>query len=425
MSHKKTEGEAKRDVERKTGLDNVQVFHLQQRELRENGLLVDLSVHGVSQFYARVDWTLDLGIPKEDVRRERLTPGRKALIPDGKLKSLETRARRCLERHSLEIAAFGGYRYIPDTAFWDWKEQHDAIVQQWEDEIEAKCADWDNLLYQLETDFSKMARETYLTLLGRRHTESNGDVETVLDQYPTMQDFVSAVVGKAKSKLPTRAEIRATCRITVRPATFMLDHETEAMLLEAATLNVERQRKWDELNYWKRREQAEAQEAEAKAKSAEQEQIQQEALLRVERVETERRQRHKTEALREAQLEMARESLAEMGSPFQQVIHGLRGQILQTTEELLTNVRKHGRVLGKTNEKATNMIAMFRLLNAAGDNELESKLTELQSELTIGPSLRDADAVIKALEDVATVAMASAEEVIDLTTLDAWDMLEV
>jgi hypothetical protein len=422
---RKTEQEARRDAEAKTGLSNVQVFHLQQEELRENGLLVDLSVHGVSQFYARVDWTLDLGIPSEDVRRERLTPGRKALIPDGKLKSLETRARRCLERHSLEIAAFGGYRYVPDTAFWDWKEQHDAIVQEWEDEIEAKCADWDNLVHQLEVDFSRMARETYLTLVGRRHTDDNGDIEEVLDQYPTMQSFVSAVVDKAKAKLPTRAEIRATCRIVVRPATFLLDHETEAMLLEAATLSAERQRKLDEANYWRRHDIAMAEEAEAKAKAAKQEQVQQEALLRVERIETERRERHKTEALREAQLEMARESLAEMGSPFQQVIDGLRSQILQTTEELLANVRKHGRVLGKTNEKATNMIAMFRLLNAAGDNELEGKLNELQAELTIGPSLRDADAVINALQEVANVAMTSAEEVIDLTTLDAWDMLEV
>ena len=422
---RKTEKQAKDAAEAKTGLGNVQVYHLQQRELRENGILVSLSVHGVSQFYARVDWTLDLGIPKEDVRRERLTPGRKALIPDGKLKSLETRVRRCLERHSLEIAAFGDYRYVPDTAFWDWKDAHDSIVQEWEDEIESKIAEWDDLLYQLETDFSAMARETYMTLLGRRHTESNGDVDEVLDRYPNMNRFVRAVVAQAEAKLPTPAQIRETCRIVVHPATFLLDDETEAALLEAAELSMARQKKLDEANYWRRQDMARAEEAEAKASTAKQEQITQEAMLRVDRVEHERREQHRTAALREAQLEMARESITEMGSPFQQVIDGLRTQILTTTEELLTNVRKHGRVLGKTNQKATNMIAMFRLLNAAGDRELESKLDELQGELTISPDLRDADAVISILEDVAGVAMSSAEEVIDLTTLDAWDMLEV
>lgn len=115
----------------------------------------------------------------------------------------------------------------------------------------------------------------------------------------------------------------------------------------------------------------------------------------------------------EAELEHARRQIAEMESPFTQVLESLRAEVFETVQAVLTSIRKHGRILGKTAEQAENLIANFRLLNVAGDQDLERLLNDLQTALGQKgvDSARDAAAVNQALTAIAEETAEAARNV--------------
>lgn len=436
------QAEAQERLRQLTGEDQrVRVLGLQQKALRDNGFLVDIDVTGVSMFYAKVDWRLDLGIPKNDERQRsgRISPGRKWLIDVRKFKSLETRIRKNLEKHSFKITAFGGYRYVPDTAFTEWYNDHTNICNEWERQKDELLASYDTHLYGLEIDFSKMARETWLTLVGRATTDAGAG--EFLDRYNrSVSDFIQAVVDAALKSVPSRQRIRDELHIHLRPmATFMLSSEQAAMEYETAKINAAKQQEWDSLNYWRRKEKAQAEAAEAEAATVVEAERDKQLLSYTQRNEAQRAARAKTdaeierarittEAIRKEKTRIAREALADMAAPIEEIVNDLRGQILTTAGEITRNINRHGRVLGKTVQKVEGMVATFRLLNIAGDEELEQVLNSLESAMEVAGTngtKRDVGSIEQALRSVNDVASTVAGEVIDETADADWDYLEL
>ena len=108
-----------------TGDENIRTVAMDISRMKELGVLVDIDVHGTSMFTTKATWA-ELGIPQEDTRRKRLKRGSKDLIPKlymGRLRSLETRFRQSLEKHSFVLDGFRPYKWVPFTAYESWKQE--------------------------------------------------------------------------------------------------------------------------------------------------------------------------------------------------------------------------------------------------------------------------------------------------------------
>lgn len=402
----------------------VEIVQLQQRELRDNGFLVDIDIHGVSQFTAKVDWYVDLGINADDERRttKRLSPGRKNLLPESKFRSLETRLRRNLYKHSIEVSAFGGYRYVPNTAFMDWWDTHQELCEEWDAEVERVCAQWDYLVDEAKIDFGRMARDAWLALIGR-----NGQGTSGL-HHQSMDSFVADAIWLVGEQMPSPSQIRTNTRVTLRPfGTFLTDLEQAQADQEIEDIRGNIQREREERDTFARSEKAWTEQQEAKAR----EMGELADAARFERWERERVAREKAEieiaAIKEVQLEIAREAIVDMQNPFADAVAQVRERAYDTTLEVLENVQKHGRVLGKTVQKIETMATMFRALNVVGDGDLEMAIRSLDAALAMPgvDTTRNTGAITTALEQVLAVAESTAEEVAEETTLTGWDMLNI
>lgn len=414
------------------GLDTpVRVLDVQMRELRDNGFLVDIDVTGVSPFYTSVDWHLDLGIPKSDERRTsgRLTPGRKCLVTDaGRFRSMETRARYNLEKHSHRVAVFGNYRYVPNTAFLTWLDKHNEIVAEWDEAKEALLDNYQDIILEVVDAFTAMARETWLTLVSRHDTASQ---EWIAGN--SLDAFTEAVVQKAVSAMPSPEDIRDKLAIRLQPlATFLLSNEQAEIEREREQIMAEVEKSRLERDSFARSERAWVEREEAKTKAAKEEAYQRERAARAEADESIRRARIETEAIKSAQLEIARKAIKQMANPFEEVIGDLRTQVHSTVTEVLENIRQHGRVLGKTKEKIANLCDLFALLyNPAvtPDAGLEQAIGALRKSLSVegDATKRDTAAIRSALMEVANIASQAAAEVAAETapSKGAWEQLDL
>lgn len=420
-----------RDAVAETATAKAQAFGLEsdanvltaaERQLRDGGLGIDIDVKGLSRLWTSVDWYLDLGVLQGDKRRKRLSPGRKNLLPDSRLASVQTRIRTNLYNHSLVVGLLGSYRYVPDDAFLDWHEKHKALVVEFYEVLEDHINRYDELVEALENDYRDMASETYKALAARGDT----DEKAFTDEY-TLEQFQDAVVTKALSKLPSPDEMRKEIKVVVGVATWMLGVEQAQDTLERERLLSEARAEREERDVELRemRAHAEAMEAKWQAQKEEAEVSKTEAEAQQYLIQVEAKA--KAESIRLAQLELAREAVAEMANPMDEMLNGLREQMYTVTNKVAKNISKNGRVVGKQVEAIENMVKTFRMLNAAGDDELEAKINELEESLSM-PGLttkRDTDAILSALNRVAGVALTKAETLVDLTAWDEFDSLDL
>lgn len=401
---------------------NVRVLSAAERNIRDGGIGIDLDVHGLSPLWAKVDWYLDLGVLQGDKRRKRLSPGRKNLLPDAKLESAQTRLRNNLYKFSYRVTAIGNYRYVPNEAFLAWKEAHDAIVadfyatKQW-------CIDhYEELKLKLIDDYRDMATETWESI------QSRGDpAEVRFTQSYTLWEFQDAVVAKALSKLPSPEEMEQDIHIVVNVATWMLPVEAMADELERQQLITEAQEEAEKHNHWLREERAASEAAEAKYMAAIEKAKTEKARAEAEADLIEFEKQEKMKAVRRAQLELARESVHEIVNPFDEMLNDLRAQMYKSTRDVLDNIAKHNRVVGKQVTAIQNMIGLFRMLDAAGDDELAHRIENLEKALD-APGLetkRDTGSIVDALNQVAMVAMEAGKAAAEMTEYSEWDALNI
>jgi len=347
------------------GESKVQIHRIELRALREAGLLIDLDIHGISMFSVRTTYA-ELGISAEDVRAKRLRAGSKDLFPEysKRLRSLEARARQNLDRNSHVIPAFGQYRWLPWTVYEEFKEQHDAILAELEATKAELLAKYDALYEDNRAYFEQVALRAWRDLRAGFSDPDHAMIITTdhTEFGPNDRDrFVEYVVQKALGRMPLPDEIRDGVSIDYK--TSILYSESEIVADQAAL------------------ESAAAERSQAQLERARMEQARFE--IEMEEREVEREAEVRVEAYRRAELEHARRQLAEMGSPIQDALDGLRANLYDAVRSLLAGLRKNDGFRGKASTKAAELYAYWKRLNGGllQDDKLDQALSSLDAEM--------------------------------------------
>ncbi|RKY06935.1 MAG: hypothetical protein DRP56_06550 [Planctomycetota bacterium] len=344
----------------KLGVETSQVnrVRIELDALKENGILCQIHVHGTSMFSVRVRYD-ELGIGADDPRTERLRTGSKDLFPihSKKLRSLEARARQNLVKHSFQVTAFGGYRWLPWTAYQDFIAKHKEITAELEQVKESACREWESIESQNREYFGQIAQRAWIALTS---IYSRGDRAVVMTtdckafDLDDMAGFVNYVADRACYKMPSPDQIRREVKIDYQTAVLFSDSElaAERTLIE--------------------QEKAAQQQAQQAAEHAR-------ANRYVERGE----QNAKIAAYKQAELEHARQQMAEMTSPLTDTLNALRGRIYEAVRKSIAGLHKSGGFKGRASSKVAGLFKLWKTLSGGllKDDELEAALSELNTQM--------------------------------------------
>ena len=215
-----TEGERRRQEIREAFGENPQRnVQLELKVLREKGLLVDLEIRGAGMF-SRTLTSVETGIAdwSDDQRVSQYTKGSKLLGPQDKIKSIksvEVSLRNNLEKYTFRVTGFSPYRWLPFTAYAEWRERHEILVAKLT-ELKRWLVDNRETWYdQLAVEFTNIAENVWTSLTAGKNTKDRTTqvykfVRVNIDG--TMQDldhekFVSYFVSNTMRQVPTAGQI--------------------------------------------------------------------------------------------------------------------------------------------------------------------------------------------------------------------------
>lgn len=335
---------------------------IELRALKEAGLLVDIDARGLGRFTLGV-LLPELGFGPNSARAWGLKASR-LLIPDRlhrRLRAAEQRARRALERHSLDLFRFGGYRYVPATAWSAFQADFEAARAEVAAVRAEMLQNYDTLRAFALGKAAQIAREAFRAAPIRR-------------QYADFDAFRKALVGRVETRFPSREELaRMDLYLKLGEVLTVADLADEEARLA-----------------WAR---AEAAEAEARIRATE-------AQL---------------EAMRAAALEYARRRAREELAPFDEYLAALRARIHDQAARLLLSVRRQGPdgVNPKTLRSVVQLYETFRRLDLLGDAELEAELKRaLAAARQVRPKTPRRGRAAPAQADAAAQALARALEAV-------------
>ena len=404
--------ERKRELAEQIGAEasSISTVALDIRRMRELGVLVDINVHGLSLLSILISWA-ELGVPAGDMRRKRLRRGRKDLFPEHakKLRSLETRFRRWLEKHSFILEGFRPYRWIPFTAYGEWREGWDKLQAEWRAVVKDLLDHYDEMVELERADMAEVAVEAWQALIARyevKHPDGDEPVIVIGGREfgrEVPDSFVEYIQERAIQRLPTKEELRNGLYVDYRTALVI-----DSADLQAENLRQERLMTAQELERAKQAKAQAAQDAAQEHKWVAREKA---------RLDVEAHQK-KLQAMHEAELEHARQQLAGIVSPFQEAFEQLRAQMYADVQEIAASIAENGYLHGRVAERARNLFDTFSLLNAQGDDELEAALLELRTSLKKRPAPEggdkesyDLEAVQGQLRVIETITHEAAEDV--------------
>lgn len=407
----------------------VQTVTLELDWLRRNGALVDVDVTGMSMLAGTISLR-ELGFP-EDVAIAAIGQVIMSLADSKQLpefiigfnrrsesvsmafcrpvylrsaKSLESQVRQALGRFSYRKGlerVLGSYYWIPVTAYEAWKADFDQRHAALEEVKANLAADMPGYRHEVAAGWRLIAREAYAAICKRVDGFAVGEAE-----------FADRLVQAATGHLPTPESV-AGITLDYNTPVLLVPSQVEAELARRDAIHSRREIEAakaaaEAAEQWSAQRQVEAETFQAMRER----EAEAEARIQMER-DRATFERRRLEAMHEAELEHARRQIAEMESPFTQVLESLRAEIFETVQAVLVSIRKHGRILGKTAEQAENLIANFRLLNVAGDQDLERLLNDLHTALGQKgvDSARDAAAVNQALTAIAEETAEAARNV--------------
>ena len=388
--------------------EHIEAVQIDIERMRELGVLVDIDLHGFSLFTRRATWH-ELGIDAESVRRKRLKRGSKDMLPKqfmSTLRSLESRFRQSLDKHSFVLQGFRPWRWIPFTAYDDWKDEWAELQAELSD-VKAEIIERrDEFADDVADDFAAIAAEAWRAIVAGRPAGA-GDFALVTrgGSFDSPEAFSEYVVERARAQLPTEKEIEEGLFVSYRNAMVATGADVEAERLRRERLEVERRIAWERAETAKQEERSRRRQLRIEANDAEHEA----------KMQQRQRERQK-EAMRRAELEHAKEQLAETINPFQEVVEQFRAQIYSDVVEIAKSIDKLGYVHGKVAQRAEGLLDTYKLLGAAtGDEELELLLATLRGQLNTrtdnGGGKYDVAAVEGALQDIAELTHDAAREV--------------
>jgi hypothetical protein len=375
----------KAEVAVKIGVEkgSIHTVQMQLEVLRKQGILVDLSISGTSMFTRSTTW-VELGIQPEadDKRTERFTRGQKYLIPEEvikRLRSIETSMRAALDYYGQTITGFRPYRWIPFTAYDEWRERWEDLTDRFNAVKAEILVDYDFYIERLKEDFGEVAVKSWNSI------QAQGYDWVILDGKPLGREaFIEAVIADAMSKLPSRQHIEQNLKADYVTALVYGMEDVETDKARAAVVK------------------AEADAARVKADleiKAKSEQVRH--TMKVNQL-AEMEKEAKIEAMWKAEIEHARAQLGEIVSPFEEVFRNLRNRFADDAAEMLESIKKNGFVRGKVAEKGRGLVELFDMWAVHSDAELRAKLIDLKK--AIGPSVKNrADASERSTEDVKAI----------------------
>ncbi len=322
--------------------------------------------------------------------------------PVSSLRSVETRCRRSIDMsaggYGQKFPGFGGFAWIGYKAWSTWLAEWNRL------EAELECIKqyilwrYDEFIADLKDQFEELAVESWQAMAVRRkgtkfaYAPGNG-----CQPLESVADFRDFIISGAMARLPSRETIERKVRIGYLVSLALGQAEVMADKLEAERLQTEIVR-----------EQA--------VQTVEQEKvrIEQRLLWDGEQLERDRlnaeRERIESErlAMKEVALQQAREQMAEMTNPYQEMLENLRSTMYQAAVEISASMQKNGGLRGKVADRARNLVDYCRIMNSHDDGELENLLNRLNFQLPdIGGTANDSPSN--------AIIQQTLNEIIDLT----------
>jgi hypothetical protein len=384
--------ERKAAASRATGInpDTIRGVRLEMDVLRQNGLLVDLNISGTSMLSRSASW-IELGV-LDATTQERFTRGRKSLFMDAEkqIKSIEVRLRQVLEKLSYDVSGFRPYRWLAWTAYNKFREEFDRLSDEFRQIKQYEILDrYDDHVDRLVEDFTKVAHASWKAIQGQGYDGATIDGVTYYD----VDSFTDEIIRRALEKMPSREEIEKGLYVDYTTALVYGEQDSALDQLEAQRL---RNQKDHEMT------QARIERQEAWLKVQDQE------------LELDRKQR-RLEAMRQAEMEHARQKLQEIGSPFVDIITQLRGRMAEDAESILESIKKNGYLRGKVAEKGRGLIEFYDIMAAHDDQELRQKLESLKTEIGHVSTERNVDKISDILAEISDLAHASAQDLTEVS----------
>jgi hypothetical protein len=394
--------------------DRITTITLQLDRLRREGFLLGVEVNGTGMFTTRASWA-ELGIPQDDaIRTTRLNRPTKNLIPEIEieaLRSCETSMRALLVEFGREIAGFKPYRWVPYTAHAEFRARWMILAARFAAIKQRILANYDTYRDGLADDFRQVAASAWVSIRAADRWPVIGATP-----YIDRDEFLDHVIATALAKFPSRAKIEANLKADYVPAiaTTPLDYErarADAEMHAAELAAQKRVLKSQEDAAWAQASQAMT--AAYKAKE--------DADLELQE------KRMRLDAAFAIETAHAREQLADMISPFEELFVQLRKDMAQAAAEVAATI-KTGKVgiHPKTVEKAQRMISIFDMMATHSDTELRKRLLDLKdtvaaaaAEETPGPNT---EATLEALEDIRAFAVTAADDFRSGPT--RWELLD-
>lgn len=369
----------------------VRVFSYELNVLRNKGLLVALNIEGTGMFERKAEFN-EYGMGDDDIRKGRLKPGRKLVLPvDANTKAFNSIAatlRSTLKKFSNNIPGFYPYKFVPFEAFSSkFKPKFEECKALWDCEIENLIANLDQYREMVASQAVKEAEKAWQSL------ESLTIGDTVVDY----EDYIEYCVARDTADIPSEDEIREK---------LSLDYYV-AMVYGAADIV---------------RDQQEAQEIEMQARLAKQNlTLENEMMAEAVRTQSVRNQieedtlRAKRDAIVQAEAEHIRKQLAEQGSPFDQIIRDARERAADSAAEILRSIKSNGFLHGKVAEKGKGLKEYFELMATHEDKYLLDMLKVLDKQIgqistdKKKQEPRDTEAISKTLEEIVKLSKAEFE----------------
>ncbi|MBK8467718.1 MAG: hypothetical protein IPL32_18040 [Chloracidobacterium sp.] len=389
--------ERKKKAESVTGKKAIPV-RVQLDILRENGILIDLTITGSGMFtktasFDEIGFLQDNG---KDARYGWIKPGAKFLIPEDavkRIKSVVTRMRQVFEAHSRKVAGFSPYNWMPYTAHpafvEKWKELREEFYETKADIIEHR----DEYVDTISTEYERIALSAWKAMAAQ-----DGGKVFIGKEEMDMEDFVSYMIEKAISLVPSVEAIEEKLHADYITALVYSELDVEKESAEVAKVRREL-------------------EAASEKSDLENRILLEELRTKTIRNNAEKEERDvKIEAMRQAELEHAREQIKETVSPFVEVYKNALSECVDRAADLLDTIRKGGVVRGKIAEKGRGLLEFYNmmLIPELTDERMVDRLTELQKLLGESGSKdesRDVSAITAKLKEIVELQDTVADEI--------------
>jgi hypothetical protein len=389
----------KKKAENVTGKKAIPV-RIQLDILRENGILIDLTITGSGMFTktASFDEIGFLQDSEKDARYGWIKPGAKYLIPESAVKPLKSvviRMRQVFEAHSRKVAGFSPYNWMPYTA-------HPAFVEKWKelrDEFYAIKADIierrNEYVDTISAEYERIAMSAWKSM-----SAQDGGKVFIAGEEMDMEDFVSYVIEKAITAVPSVEAIEE--KLQADYITALVYSEFDAAKESAEVDKIRKQLE------------SENEKADLENRLL----LEQLRTVTLKNQDEHAEREVKIEAMRQAELEHARAQIKETVSPFVEVYKNALGECVDRASDLLTTIKKGGVVRGKIAEKGRGLLEFYNmmLIPELTDERMVDKLTELQKlmgENGTKDDARDVTAITEKLQEIVELSDTVAGEIED------------